>query len=150
MEIQEYRDRSEAASGNEPKRWKKRCLEEIEQAIENSTEPLAKLCQMLGESVNLAVTQTISIDEVLEVANSVAADFTDIYDYSAPCFPESYQIFNFMMKAYHRGFGKMIDSIGELSEILSNRQILSVISWITQYQSYIESLGIETEVKVQK
>ena len=145
VEIQEHRDRN-MVDGDEvkqKKRWKDKCLAEIEQAIENSTLPLAKLCQMIGESVDLNTTQTISIDEVLEVANSVAADFTDIYDYSAPCFPESYNIFNFMMKAYHKGFGKMIDSIGEYSAILSNRQILSVISWITQYQGFIESLGID-------
>ena len=148
VEIQEYRDRNERTMGaeeTEPKRWKERCLEEIEKAIENSTVPLEKLCQMLGQTIkqDTSVTQTISIDEVLEVANSVAADFTDIYDYSAPCFPESYNIFHFMMKAYHKGFGRMIDSIGEFSSILSNRQILSVISWITQYQTFIESLGID-------
>lgn len=114
------------------------------QAIQNNTEPLAKLCQMLGESITQdeGVKQTISIDEVLEVANSIAADFTDIYDYSAPCFPKSYGIFDFIMKCYHKGFGKMLDSIGEFARILSNRQILSVMTWITQFQQYLVSLGI--------
>ena len=148
VEIQEHRDLTDAEDGSgelkQKKRWKARLFEEIEQAIENSTAPLSKLCQMIGESVDTSrQTQTISIDEVLEVANSVAADFTDIYDYSAPCFPKSYDIFSFMMKAYHRGFGKMIDSLGDFSEYLSNRQILSIITWITQYHNFIESLGID-------
>ncbi|QDZ21270.1 subunit Sec6 of exocyst complex [Chloropicon primus] len=147
VEIQEHRDSHTVDDGAElkpKKKWKDKCFEEIEQAIENITLPLAKLCQMIGESVDTSrQTQTISIDEVLEVANSVAADFTDIYDYSAPCFPASYNIFNFMMKAYHKGFGKMIDEIGELAPLLSNRQVLSVITWITQYQGFIESLGID-------
>ena len=148
VEIQEHRDLTDAEDGSgelkQKKRWKARLFEEIEQAIENSTAPLSKLCQMIGESVDTSrQTQTISIDEVLEVANSVAAYFTDIYDYSAPCFPKSYDIFSFMMKAYHRGFGKMIDSLGDFSEYLSNRQILSIITWITQYHNFIESLGID-------
>ena len=126
-----------------PKRWRARCLEEISHAIRNSTEPLTKLSKMLGESSDQGMTQTIMIDEVLEVANSIAADFTDVYDYSASCFPEAYNVFEFMMKQYTLGFGRMIDSIGDFADILSNRQILAVIKWISQYQSYLESLGVD-------
>ena len=45
-----------------------------------------------------------------------------------------------------RGLFKDIEHLCEessFSSILSNRQILSVISWITQYQTFIESLGID-------
>lgn len=146
IEIQELTDAELIAAGlgASPlrKAWKKRCLDQLSMAIQDSSAPLLQRCSQLMAAGSDTEAR---LDSILEEAQDFVCHLVDCYDYVAPCFPPDYQIFSHIAGEYHRQLGLMIDFIGLCSDNLANGDIIKVMKWVSTYKDSLAALGIEDE-----
>lgn len=124
------------------KAWRRRTLQQIENAVAERFAPLLAQCSQLavaGENTDARVT------EILSAADEFVAQLADVYDYVAPCFPPSYRIFGAVVGEYHRQLGSMLDFVGLCGDNLANSDILKVMAWVNAYQDSLAGLGVEEQ-----
>ena len=99
--------------------------------------------------------QTKDSDAIIQLLESMTIGLTNTYDFVVPCFPESYNIFSFILDEYDRHYTKMFadfclddssspsdDEPGGMFESFSNGDIKRLLMWLTDYQEQQLSLGI--------
>eukprot|EP00887_Chlorella_sp_A99_P000004 scaffold16.g4.t1 len=119
VELQEMVDVELLAAGQPAsplrKAWRRRALQQIENAVQERFAPLLQRCSQLiaaGENTDQRVT------EILGAADELVVQ-------------------------YHRQLGSMIDFIGLCADNLANSDILKVMEWIYAYQDSLAGLGVE-------
>lgn len=60
-------------------------------------------------------------------------DLAMVYDYVAPCFPPSYNIFESMFQLHHVHVATVIDTLGQYANKLSNGGALKIMEFIRKY-----------------
>lgn len=85
------------------------------------------------------------VSGMLEDATALSHELAQIYDYVEPCFPPSFKMFPTLWSRYHLQFASMLDSLGLKANNISNRDILSIVTWIEDYLETLRGLGIEEE-----
>ncbi|KXZ52691.1 hypothetical protein GPECTOR_9g737 [Gonium pectorale] len=82
------------------------------------------------------------LDELLSYLYDMTDELAAVYDYAAPCFPPSYDIFNRMFQAYHVQFATVVDELGHrAAEGLSTKGALRVMDWVQKYMDTLRHLG---------
>ncbi|PSC69331.1 exocyst complex component Sec6 [Micractinium conductrix] len=144
VELQEMVDAQlvAAGQGGSPlrKAWRRRCLAQVGNAIQEGFAPLLQQCSQLiaaGENTDKRVS------EILGEADQFVDQLAPIYDHVAPCFPPSYRIFPHICAEHHRQLGSMVDFIGLCADNLANSDILKVMQWIAAYQDALGEFGVE-------
>ncbi|CAK0787040.1 hypothetical protein CVIRNUC_010256 [Coccomyxa viridis] len=146
IELQELVDKSlEASTGGtmgvmQPKRYRKRCEQQIGMSIQDNFAPLLRNCAQLAAAEENTDKRT---GEILDSAHDFVVQLADIFDYVTPCFPEKYGIFRVIFREYHQHLSFMLDCIGCCAEQLSNSDILKVVGWTSGYQETLKELGLE-------
>lgn len=133
-----------AGQGSSPLRkfWRRRCLLQVGNAVQDGVAPLLARCSQLvaaGSNTDQRVT------EILAEADGFVAQLAEVYDYVVPCFPPHYAIFDTVWGHYHRQLGSMIDFVGLCVDNLANSDILKVVSWVSAYQDALAGLGVDDE-----
>ena len=141
IELQERRDLKTEGAGHPGrcKQWKEKLFQEVFAAIDTKFLTVhLKIQETLAESV-----EQRTMLGVLECADDIMSDLTDIYDYSAPCFPPHYCLFDRMQARYHVGFRQMLEKMGQAAHEFSNEDILQVVGWVRNYRELMLNLGVE-------
>ncbi|BDA50552.1 Exocyst complex component 3 [Coccomyxa sp. Obi] len=148
IELQEMVDKQLEASGKsgtraiQPKRYRKRCEQQIGMSIQDNFAPLLRDCAQLMAAGENTDKRT---GEILDEAHEFVENLADIFDYVTPCFPEKYRIFKVIFKEYHQHLSYMLDCMGACAEQLANSDILKVIHWTNNYQETLRELGLEDD-----
>ena len=141
IELQERRDLQMEGRGHPGrcKQWKERLFQEVFAAIDAKFSKVhAQLQETLEES-----SDTRTMLGVLECADDLMSGLTDLYDYSAPCFPPHYGLFHRVQARYHGGFGQVLERVGRVANEFSNEDILQVMGWVRSYRELMLNLGVE-------
>ncbi|KAK9827315.1 hypothetical protein WJX81_003676 [Elliptochloris bilobata] len=145
IELQELVDKQLEASGHgavKPKRYRKRCEQQIGMCIQDTFAPLLRNCAQLAAAGENTDKRT---NEILDKAHEFVVQLADIYDFVSPCFPEKYAIFRVIFAEYHQHLAFMLDCIGACAQQLANSDILKIMGWISGYQETLGDLGIEED-----
>ena len=144
VELQEKRDRNLAKLGHleRCKNWREKVFEEIFRSITRGFDVVYDMLRI--ENVTDEKLPTL-VSDALDHANYLLSDLTDIYDFSAPCFPTHYNSFARVQAHYHGGYGLMLDLMGGVQDDFSNKDILLVMAWVREYKELMLNLGVEEE-----
>jgi len=104
-----------------PKRYRKRCEQQIGMCIQDTFAPLLRNCAQLAAAGENTDKRT---NEILDKAHEFVIQLADIYDFVSPCFPEKYAIFRVIFTEYHQHLAFMLDCIGACAQQLANSDIL--------------------------
>ena len=104
-----------------PKRYRKRCEQQIGMCIQDTFAPLLRNCAQLAAAGENTDKRT---SEILDKAHEFVVQLADIYDFASPCFPENYAIFRVIFAEYHQHLAFMLDCIGACAQQLANSDIL--------------------------
>ncbi|GLC43723.1 hypothetical protein PLESTM_001508500 [Pleodorina starrii] len=70
-----------------------------------------------------------------------------VYDYTAACFPPSYDIFNRVFQTYHVQFAAVVDCLGHAAaEGMSTKGALRVMDWVQKYMDTLRNLGVDEDL----
>ena len=109
------------AGAVKPKRYRKRCEQQIGMCIQDTFAPLLRNCAQLAAAGENTDKRT---SEILDKAHEFVVQLADIYDFVSPCFPENYAIFRVIFAEYHQHLAFMLDCIGACAQQLANSDIL--------------------------
>ena len=109
------------AGAVKPKRYRKRCEQQIGMCIQDTFAPLLRNCAQLAAAGENTDKRT---NEILDKAHDFVVQLADIYDFVSPCFPEKYAIFRVIFAEYHQHLAFMLDCIGACAQQLANSDIL--------------------------
>lgn len=109
------------AGAVKPKRYRKRCEQQIGMCIQDTFAPLLRNCAQLAAAGENTDKRT---NEILDKAHEFVVQLADIYDFVSPCFPEKYAIFRVIFAEYHQHLAFMLDCIAACAQQLANSDIL--------------------------
>lgn len=117
-----------------PLSYKDKAYQQIQKAAEDRFFNL--LNKLVKEDMKLA----------LEEASSISNDLSDVYDYAAPCFPQRYDLFKYVVQLYTSFFVEMLQEFGKRAADIDNGDILKLMGWLKQTEDQMIELGVEESI----
>eukprot|EP01104_Vermistella_antarctica_P016228 TRINITY_DN5506_c0_g1_i1.p1 TRINITY_DN5506_c0_g1~~TRINITY_DN5506_c0_g1_i1.p1 ORF type:complete len:852 (+),score=277.09 TRINITY_DN5506_c0_g1_i1:204-2759(+) len=106
------------------------CFEVLQESIARRFESAISACR--GEV-------SITLEQMEEMISDLAVVRTNV----APCFPPTYDIFNFYVREYHRSFHNVFKEFSGKAGRLPAKDILALVEWVTQhYETKMADIGL--------